>query len=145
MKLLIQRVSQASVTVENQTVGHIGPGILALVGITHNDTADHAIWLANKLVNLRIFEDSEGKMNRSLLDRQGEALIISQFTLYADCNEGRRPSFIRAAPPEIANPIYEVFVKEVRKTGISVATGVFGASMQITLVNDGPVTVMLER
>jgi len=104
-----------------------------------------AIWLANKLANLRIFEDSQGKMNESLLDKRGGALIISQFTLYADCEGGRRPAFTKAAPPEVATPFYEFFIEEVRKIGVPVATGVFGALMQVSLINDGPVTIMLER
>lgn len=145
MKLLVQRVLQSSVEVNEEIVGNIGPGFLVLVGITHTDTESQAIWLANKLVNLRIFEDSQGKMNQSLIDKQGSALIISQFTLYADCNEGRRPSFTQAAQPEKAKPLYETLVNEVRKAGIDVATGIFGAYMKVSLINDGPVTVMLER
>lgn len=145
MKILIQRVSQASVEVEEAVVGSIGFGVLVLVGITHKDTAAQAAWLANKLVNLRIFEDAQGKINHSLIDKQGAALIISQFTLYADCNEGTRPSFTQSAPPEIAKPLYELFADEVRKLGVSVATGIFGAYMKVSLVNDGPVTIMLER
>lgn len=145
MKILIQRVSQASVEVEDSIVGSIGCGVLVLIGITHNDTAAEAVWLANKLANLRIFKDSQGKINQSLLDCQGSALIISQFTLYADCDEGRRPSFIQAAPPEMAIPLYEAFIHEVQKIGIPVATGIFGAYMKITLTNDGPVTILLEK
>lgn len=145
MKLLIQRVLQASVEVDNQLVSSINQGVLVLIGITHTDTADQAAWLANKLVNLRIFEDSQGKINQSLIDQQGEALIVSQFTLYADCSDGRRPSFTQAALPAVAKPLYETFVSEVRKTGISVATGVFGAYMKVALINDGPITIMVER
>lgn len=145
MKLLIQRVIQASVEVDNQIVSSINQGVLVLIGITHTDTANQAAWLANKLVNLRIFEDSQGKINQSLIDQQGEALIVSQFTLYADCSDGRRPSFTQAALPAVAKPLYETFVSEVRKTGISAATGVFGAYMKVTLINDGPITIMLER
>lgn len=145
MKVLVQRVSEASVTVDGKVVGSIGPGVLTLVGITHTDTKPQAAWLANKLTNLRIFEDLEGKMNQSLIDRKGSALIISQFTLYGECSDGRRPSFTKAAPPEIAIPLYEAFIDEVRKCGIHVETGIFGASMKVALVNEGPVTLMLER
>ncbi len=145
MKILIQRVAKASVEVDHKVVGSIGHGVLVLIGITHTDKAVQAAWLANKLIHLRIFEDSQGKLNQSLLDQKGSALIISQFTLYADCSEGRRPSFTQAAPPEIANPLYEHFVDEIRKSGIPVATGIFGAEMKVALVNDGPVTIMVER
>ena len=145
MKILIQRVSHAKVEVGNKTVGMIGAGVLVLVGITHNDTAAQAAWLANKLTNLRIFEDTQGKLNLSLIDQKGSALIVSQFTLYANCNEGRRPSFTEAAPPEIAKPLYEQFIKEVHKAGIPVETGIFGAEMKVSLLNDGPVTLLLER
>ena len=145
MKILIQRVTQASVEVRGRIVGNIGPGVLVFVGITHTDTASQVAWLASKLINLRIFEDSQGKLSQSLIDQKGSALIISQFTLYADCNGGRRPSFTQAAPPEIANPLYEQFIDEVRKSGISVACGIFGAEMKVSLINDGPVTIMLER
>jgi D-aminoacyl-tRNA deacylase len=145
MKILIQRVTQASVEVDSKIVGSISTGVLVFVGITHSDTASEVAWLANKLIHLRVFEDAAGKMNQSLLDQKGSALIISQFTLYADCNEGRRPSFIQAAPPEVANPLYKKFVDEVRKSGITTATGIFGAEMKVSLVNDGPVTLMLEK
>lgn len=145
MKILIQRVTQASVEVNKEIVGKIGPGVVVFVGVTHSDTANRATWLASKLVNLRIFEDAQGKINQSLLDCKGSALIISQFTLYADCSNGRRPSFTEAAPPEIANCLYEQFVKEVQKSGIETATGIFGAEMKVSLVNDGPVTIMLEQ
>lgn len=145
MKALIQRVTQASVEINGEIVGNIGPGVLVFIGITHGDTASQARWLANKLINLRIFEDAQGKLNRSLIDQKGSALIISQFTLYADCSGGRRPSFIQAAPPEIANPLYEQFIAEVGKSGISTATGIFGAEMKVSLINDGPITIMLER
>lgn len=144
MKLLIQRVLKASVEVENKIVGAIDHGILAFVGITHTDTHSQATWLANKLVQLRIFEDAEGKINQSVIDRKGSALIISQFTLYADVSGGRRPSFTQAAPPEIAIPLYDFFIEEMRKS-VPVQTGIFGAYMQVSLVNDGPVTIMLER
>jgi D-tyrosyl-tRNA(Tyr) deacylase len=145
MRLVIQRVSHASVEVEGKVVGAIKTGLLVLVGITHTDTVDKAVWLANKLINLRIFEDDQGKLNQSLIDRKGAALLISQFTLYGDCSEGRRPSFTQAAPPTLAKPLYDQFVEEVRKGGISIATGVFGAEMKVSLLNDGPVTLILER
>lgn len=145
MKILIQRVTRASVEVDRKVVGAIDLGAVVFVGITHTDTADQAVWLANKLVHLRIFEDDEGKLNQSLLDIGGSALIISQFTLYANCDAGRRPSFIQAAPPEMAEPLYELFIEQVRKKDIIVATGIFGADMKISLLNDGPVTLILER
>jgi D-tyrosyl-tRNA(Tyr) deacylase len=145
MKLLVQRVTQASVQVEKEVVGKIDLGLLVFVGVTHQDTQEQAVWLAHKLVHLRIFEDAQGKLNESLQDKKGAALIISQFTLYADCAEGRRPSFTKAAPPEIAKPLYENFISEVKKSGISVQTGIFGAEMKVSLVNDGPVTLILER
>lgn len=145
MKILIQRVTQASVSVGDQIVGSIGPGVLVFVGMTHSDTASQAAWLADKLINLRIFEDAQGKLNHSLIDQKGSALIISQFTLYANCNDGRRPSFIQAAPPKIANFLYELFIDRVRKNGISTETGIFGAEMKVSLINDGPITIMLER
>lgn len=145
MKVLIQRVSHAKVEVDGKPVGRIGVGVLVFVGITHNDTPAQAAWLANKLINLRIFEDDQGKINQSLIDRKGSALIISQFTLYADCSEGRRPSFSLAAPPEIAKPLYDQFIKEVHQGGIPVETGIFGAEMKVSLLNDGPVTLLLER
>jgi D-tyrosyl-tRNA(Tyr) deacylase len=145
MKLVIQRVREAQVTVAGSAVGRIGLGVLVFVGITQSDTPLEATWLASKLITLRLFEDEQSKLNLSLLDRQGSALIVSQFTLYADCTEGRRPSFTRAAPSALAQPLYEHFVAEVRKGGIPVETGTFGAHMQVSLVNDGPVTLILER
>jgi D-tyrosyl-tRNA(Tyr) deacylase len=145
VKVLIQRVTHAKVEVDGKAVGIIGAGVLVFIGITHSDTQAQAAWLANKLINLRIFEDAHGKINQSLIDRKGSALIISQFTLYADCNDGRRPSFTQAAPPEIAKPLYEQFVKEVHQGGIPVETGIFGAEMKVSLLNDGPVTLLLER
>ena len=145
MKALIQRVTHAKVEVDGKVVGMIGEGALVFVGITHSDTTAQAAWLANKLIHLRIFEDTQGKINQSLIDRKGSALVISQFTLYADCHDGRRPSFTQAAPPEVANPLYEQFVKEIRQGGISVETGIFGAEMKVSLLNDGPFTLLLER
>lgn len=145
MRILLQRVAQANVQVDGRIVGAIGEGVVVLVGVTHTDTAAQAAWLANKLIHLRIFEDEGGKINRSLIDRQGSALIVSQFTLYADCSAGRRPSFTQAALPEMAENLYEQFIAEVRKSGIPVETGVFGAHMNVSLINNGPVTLMLER
>lgn len=145
MKILIQRVSHAHVEVDGVIVGAIGPGALVFIGITHSDTITQAAWLANKLIHLRMFEDVHGNINQSLLERQGKVLIISQFTLYAECSTGRRPSFTQAAPPKLAKHLYEQFVEEVRKGGISVETGVFGAEMKVSLLNDGPVTLILER
>lgn len=145
MKIVIQRVSQAHVEVEGKIVGAIKSGVVVLVGITHKDTTKQTQWLVNKLVNLRIFEDNQGKMNRSLLDSQGNALIISQFTLYGNCDSGRRPSFIEAASPDFAEKLYKEFVDETKKNGIFVQTGIFGAMMNVHLVNDGPVTLCLEK
>lgn len=145
MKILIQRVAHASVEVEGKTVGAIGPGVLVFVGVTHGDTRAQVSWLASKLVNLRIFEDEQGKMNRSLLECKGKALIVPQFTLYGDCNDGRRPSFTKAAEPKLAKELYENFVEEVRKEGIQVETGIFAAEMKVSLLNHGPITLMIER
>jgi len=145
MRLLIQRVSHARVTVGGETVGAIGPGLVILVGVAPGDGEDQARWLANKTAGLRIFEDAEGKMNASLLDVGGAALVVSQFTLYADTRKGRRPSLTDAAPPEIAEPLVERFAALLRERGVPVEMGVFGASMQVEIHNDGPVTLMLER
>lgn len=145
MKMLIQRVTCASVEVKSKVVGSIGPGVLIFVGISSTDTFSEVDWLANKLVHLRMFADEKGKMNRSLLEEKKEVLIVSQFTLYADCSFGRRPSFTQAAPPQVAEPLYERFIDEVKKFNLVVATGIFGAEMQISLVNDGPVTFLLEK
>lgn len=145
MRLIIQRVSQASVTVNNELVAAIGPGYLILVGVTHDDTTAKADWLANKAAGLRLFEDEQGLTNLALADVGGEALAVSQFTLYANVRKGRRPSFVAAARPEIALPLFERFVSSLEQKGVSVKTGVFGAHMQVALVNDGPVTIILER
>lgn len=145
MKIVIQRVSHATVEVEGKTIGAIGPGVLVLIGITHGDTDKEAVWLANKLINLRIFEDAQGKFNQSLLECKGEALVISQFTIYADCSAGRRPAFIQAAQPELAKHLCDKFVEEVHKGGVAVQTGIFGAYMKVSLLNDGPVTLIVER
>lgn len=145
MRAVVQRVSQASVNVEGKIVGAIGRGVAVLVGITHGDTEEQAEWLAQKIAGLRIFEDNEGKMNASLLDVGGAALVVSQFTLYADARKGRRPGFTDAAPPEIAEPLVEHFVQALRGYGVPVETGVFGAFMLVEIHNDGPVTILLER
>lgn len=145
MKILIQRVDEASVRVENKIVGKIGRGLLVFLGITHTDSEKKAQFLADKVANLRVFEDSEEKMNRSLKDINGSALIVSQFTLYGDADNGRRPSFTEAARPEKAIPLYEYFISEVKKAGINTQAGIFGAKMQVSLVNSGPVTIMIEK
>ena len=144
MRAVVQRVTRAKVSVADETVGAIGPGLLVLLGVTHSDTADEGRWLAEKIVGLRIFPDDAGKMNRDLSDANGAMLIVSQFTLYGDCQKGRRPSFIEAAGPELAIPLYEDFINQVKALGIPVATGRFGAMMQVELVNDGPVTIIID-
>lgn len=145
MRLLVQRVKNAKVVVDKETVGEIGKGFLVLCGITHLDTEKEADYLANKLCNLRVFEDENEKMNLSIKDIEGELLIVSQFTLYADCASGNRPSFTNAAKPEQANPLYEYFMQKCKKQNINVQKGIFGAHMEISLLNDGPVTIMLEK
>ncbi len=145
MKAIVQRVSQASVSIEGQTVGAIKRGVVVLVGVTHGDTEEQAEWLARKIAGLRIFEDSAGKMNAGLLDVDGAALVISQFTLYADVRKGRRPSFVAAALPDAAAPLVEHFIQTLRGSGVPVETGVFGAHMLVEIHNDGPVTIILER
>src|SRR5579883_926044 len=144
MRALLQRVSRASVTVENEIVGEIGPGLLILLGVGHGDSEAQAKTLAEKIVYLRIFEDEASKMNRSLLDIGGEALVVSQFTLYADVRRGRRPSFTDAAPPPIAEPLCARFQEIAASYGLPVASGVFGAHMNVELANDGPVTIWLD-
>ena len=145
MRVLLQRVSQASVTIDGEMVGNIGRGVLLLVGITHSDTQKEADFLAEKCVNLRVFDDDDGVMNRSLLDVGGEVLAVSQFTLYGDARKGRRPSYVAAAPGAVSEPLYEYFVSKLREQGVTVATGRFGADMKVSLVNDGPVTLWLEK
>ena len=144
MKAVLQRVSSASVEVKREVVGSTGRGILVLLGIEKGDTRNDADWMAEKIVNLRIFEDEAGKMNLSVREVSGEILAVSQFTLAGNCSKGRRPSFDTAAPPGEANELYEYFAARVRKSGTPVATGVFQADMQVSLVNDGPVTFILE-
>ncbi len=145
MRALIQRASSASVTIEGQVTGQIGPGLVVLLGIEHDDTVNDAAWLAGKAAQLRIFSDSEGKMNLSVQDAGGGVLVVSQFTLHASTKKGNRPSFIRAARPEIAIPLYQAFMAEVEKlTGKPVERGVFGADMKVALVNDGPVTIWID-
>ena len=151
MRALIQRVSSAHVSVDSQTVGTIETGLVALIGITHTDSPEECRWIAEKILSLRVFPDDEGKMNRSISDVGGGVLVVSQFTLYGDLSKGTRPSFIRAAGGDVARPLFESLVTILReridneKSPVTIATGVFGAMMQVHLVNDGPVTVMLER
>jgi D-aminoacyl-tRNA deacylase len=145
MRLLIQRVSHASVTVEQQTISKIGKGLLILLGVGHGDGEEQAAFLAEKTANLRIFEDEQGKTNLSVLDVKGEAIVVSQFTLYADTRKGRRPSFTDAALPEVAAPIVERFVELLRSHGVPSQTGKFGADMKVEIHNDGPVTIWLEK
>ncbi|UPL48117.1 D-aminoacyl-tRNA deacylase [Hymenobacter sublimis] len=145
MRIVLQRVRQASVTVAGRVTGHIGPGLLVLAGFAPADTPEALEWMARKLVNMRIFSDEDGKMNRSVLDIAGEVLVVSQFTLLADARKGNRPSYIGAAPPPLAIPLYEQFVTLVAaQLGRPVATGEFGADMQVELLNDGPVTIVLD-
>lgn len=146
MRIVLQRVARASVTVDGSVVGRIGGGLLLLVGFTREDCADTLEWMANKVVGLRVFSDPQGRMNLSLQDVSGDLLVVSQFTLYGDTRKGRRPSFIRAAGPGVAVPLYENFVALLRERAPGrVETGVFGAMMDVELVNDGPVTLVLER
>jgi D-tyrosyl-tRNA(Tyr) deacylase len=144
LRAVIQRVSCASVTIEGKTVSSISKGLLVLIGVGENDDNSDAVYLAEKTVGLRIFEDDEGKMNLSVSDINGEILVISQFTLYGDCRKGRRPSFIDAARSEKAIPLYEAYVSALANTGLKVGTGVFQADMKVELINDGPVTILLD-
>ena len=144
MRAVLQRVRQARVLVDGEVIGQIGPGLLILLGVQRSDTPVQAQWLADKVVGLRIFNGADGKMNRDVAEIGGGVLVVSQFTLYGDCRKGRRPSFVDAAPPEIAIPLYEAFVNAVRAQGIPTATGRFGAVMQVELVNDGPVTLIVD-
>lgn len=144
MRAVIQRVSQAQVVVEGKIVGAIERGLLILLGIAPTDTRQQADWLAEKILGLRLFPDDAGKMNTSLIDIEGQLLVVSQFTLYGDCQKGRRPSFTAAAPPDVAKPLYEHFLMACKMLGIRTETGIFGASMQVSLTNDGPVTLILD-
>ena len=145
MRIVLQRVSRARVTIEGRVSGEIGRGLLLLVGFRDGDSEDALRWMGEKVVGLRIFADDEGKMNRSVDEVGGGLLVVSQFTLYGDTRKGRRPSFIEAARPEVAIPLYERFVEVLRETGLPVGTGEFGAMMEVEVVNDGPVTLILER
>jgi D-tyrosyl-tRNA(Tyr) deacylase len=144
MRAAVQRVSRASVTVDGRITGEIASGLMILLGVGHNDSSGVAVGMAEKIANLRIFEDDQRKMNRSLLDVKGSALVVSQFTLYGDARGQRRPSFVAAAPAEQANNLYEEFAEALRRLGVTVATGVFGAMMSVELVNEGPVTILLD-
>jgi D-tyrosyl-tRNA(Tyr) deacylase len=145
MRVVLQRVSRASVTIEGRSAGAIARGFCLLVGFTHRDTGDQVDWMAEKVAGLRLFADAEGKMNLGLAEVQGAVLVVSQFTLYGDSAKGRRPSFIDAARPETAIPLYERFVATLRSRGLQVATGEFGADMLVEIHNDGPVTLILDR
>ncbi|APJ11854.1 D-aminoacyl-tRNA deacylase [Bacillus safensis] len=144
MRLVVQRVTNASVKVEEEITGAINEGYMVLVGVTHEDTEEDVLYLAEKLAHLRIFEDENGKMNRSLLDIKGNVLSVSQFTLYGDTRKGRRPNFMKAAKPDAANSLYECFNKTLREKGIHVETGRFGAMMDVSLTNSGPVTILMD-
>ena len=144
MRAVVQRVKKSSVQVGEELIGKIGSGLLVFLGVGIQDSAKDAVYLADKISNLRIFEDQKGKLNLSLIETGGRMLVVSQFTLLADCRKGRRPSFAQAAPPEKANQLYEHFVTQVRQKGIEIATGRFQAMMSVSLINDGPVTLILE-
>lgn len=144
MRAVVQRVIKGNVTVESESIGSIGRGYVILLGVAEDDQEQDANYLAEKIVNLRVFPDAEGKMNRSLLDMQGEILVVSQFTLLGDCRNGRRPSFIQAARPEKADELYHIFVKRLKEMEVRVATGRFQTAMLVEIVNDGPVTILLD-
>ena len=144
MRAVVQRVASASVTVGNETVGSVGPGLMVLIGVSSDDTAKDLKYIVDKVMNLRIFDDENGVMNRSVIDAGGSILAVSQFTLYGDARGGRRPSYIRAAKPEAANDLYEQAVSAWRESGIHVETGRFRTEMMVSLVNDGPVTILLD-
>ncbi len=144
MRAVVQRVSSSKVTVEDNITGQIKKGLLVLLGVTHEDTSSDVDYMIDKILNLRIFEDENGKMNLSLKDVGGELLVVSQFTLYGDCRKGKRPSFTNAARPEVATPLYEEFVQKSKDQDIVVQTGQFGAHMMVDLINDGPVTMLLD-
>jgi D-tyrosyl-tRNA(Tyr) deacylase len=144
MRAVVQRVRRARVVIDGETTGEIATGLLVLLGVTQTDTEEQARWLAEKIVGLRVFGDADGKMNRDVTEAGGAVLVVSQFTLYGDCRKGRRPSFIDAAPPPVAIPLYEAFINGIKLLGVPVATGRFGADMQVALVNDGPVTLIVD-
>lgn len=144
MRAVVQGVKTGAVFVSGEIVGSINQGLVVFLGVGQNDQEEDAVYLANKIINLRIFEDEAGKMNRSLLDIRGEILIVSQFTLFGDCRQGRRPSFTEAAPPEAANSLYQFFVEKIKEQGIKVATGIFQEEMLVKIENDGPVTMLLD-
>lgn len=145
MRALIQRVSTGEVSVAKRSLARIGQGFVILLGITHGDDNTAVEYLCTKIAHLRVFEDQNGKMNLSLLDIGGEALVVSQFTLYANTRKGRRPAFVDAAPPEVARPLVDAFIEQLRALGVPTQSGEFGAHMQVALVNDGPVTILLEK
>ena len=144
MRAVVQRVAEADVAVDGKIAGEIGKGLCVLLGVGAEDSERDAEWLADKIVNLRIFEDGDGKLNLSLLEVEGSALVVSQFTLYGDCRKGRRPSFVEAAPAETGNRLYEYFVEQVRRRGVETACGVFQTHMVVKIINDGPVTLIVE-
>jgi D-tyrosyl-tRNA(Tyr) deacylase len=144
MRIVAQRVSRSSVTVGGKIIGEIGPGMCIFVGVAPEDTEREAVWTADKITDLRVFEDRDGKMNKSLPESGGEALVISQFTHYADCRKGRRPSFSGAASPDTAKTLYESFAERMGERGITVRTGIFGTDMRVEIVNEGPVTIILD-
>lgn len=144
MRTIIQRVSEASVSIQGEKTRKIQKGLLLFVGIGPEDTAEDVSWFTQKIINLRIFNDTDGKMNLSIQDIKGEILLVSQFTLYASTKKGNRPSFIQSAKPEIAIPLYERFIEKIKQTGIEIQTGTFGADMKISLTNDGPVTIIID-
>ena len=144
MRIILQRVKEASVKVDGEVIGRIGEGIVVLLGVGKEDEEHDVDYLVDKVVNLRIFEDEEGKMNNSVIDTGGEVLVVSQFTLYGDCRKGRRPSYDSAAPPELAEKLYELFVEKIKQRGINVQTGKFRAMMDVHLINSGPVTLNLD-
>lgn len=144
MRVVLQRVTGATVRVDGAAIGEIGRGLLVLIGFTHDDTAADGAWMAGKLLGLRVFPDADGKLNRSVVEITGELLVVSQFTLYGDARNGRRPSFVAALPAAAAVPLYQEFIAALQRGGIRVATGAFGADMQVELVNDGPVTIVID-
>jgi D-tyrosyl-tRNA(Tyr) deacylase len=145
MRVLLQRAARAEVSVESTVIGRIDRGVVLFVGFTHTDSEEQLVWMADKIVGLRIFPDDEDKMNRSIVDVAGAVLVVSQFTLYGDASKGRRPSFVDAARPDVAVPLYERFIALLRERNVPVETGAFGAAMQVELMNDGPVTLWLDR